>query len=261
MISGNTISDLVGGFAFAVQVDGVSANVAVSNNTFQLGQLVSDFGVDNSAAIALFRCHSVATVSDNTINIGPGLVFSGIIFSGAADARYHVSGNTINGMGPFTDGIDVAGATGDSGPTVAAVIEHNSMTGNLQGGIGLFGAVSQSTIQSNTMAGDAVVAIGVGPLFPGDQVDQAISNRFLNNDIATVANSIASIFFDTNTVNNLVRGQCVSVLDLGTGNDVSCPNPHSNVNSAAFATRQQILQRAFQARSAIHSQWNDVNQQ
>ena len=263
VISGNTFEDLSGSFSIAVQVDSVAANVTVSDNTFQLGQLASDLGLNNSGAIACIRCHSVVTISGNMITIGPGIVFDGIAMVGDADARYHVHDNTISSQGPITDGIDVFGQGGDPGPTVAAVIEHNNITvhNGTSGfnGLSLIGAVSQSTIQGNTLNGDAGVALDALALFPGDQIDQGVSNRFLFNDIANVTVSFSHVAFDTNTVNNIVRGQCVDVIDLGIGNDISCPNFHSKVNSSSFTTRQQMIQRALQAQSAVRAQSNGAN--
>jgi hypothetical protein len=253
IISGNTFGDLSGSFAIAVQVDSVAANVTISNNTFQLGQLATDAGFNNSAAISCLRCHSVVTISGNMITIGLGIVFDGISIEGDADARYHVFDNTINCQGPWPDGIDVFGQTGAQGPTVSAVIERNSITVHNEffTGIGLVGAVSNCTVQGNTVTGDAGAALVATFLFPnGDLVS---SNRFLNNDITSLNASLASIFFDTNTLNNLVRGQCVSVLDLGTGNDVSCPNPASHAASFPTATRQQLIQRALQSQGAVHA--------
>ena len=255
IISGNTFGDLTGNFAIGVQVDSVQANVTISNNTFQLGQLETDAGFVNSAAIAALRCHSPVSISGNVITIGLGIVFDGIFIEGDADARYHVFDNTINCQGPWPDGIDVFGQTGGQGPTVSAIIERNSITvhNGFFAGIALVGAVNNCTLQGNTVNGDAGAAFVASFPFPnGDTVN---SNRFLNNDIGSLNASVASIFFDTNTLNNVVRGQCVSVLDLGTGNDVSCPNTRSQAAaaSAAIAARNQMLQRALQFQALVRA--------
>ena len=261
IISGNTFGDLTGNFAIGVQVDSVQANVTILNNSFQLGQLATDAGFANSAAIACVRCHSLVAISNNTITIGPGFVFNGITLEGDADARYHVFDNTINCQGPWPDGIDVFGVTGDTGPIVSAVIERNIITvhNGFFAGIGVAGAISNCTFQGNTVTGDAGAAFIASFLVPnGDIVS---SNRFLNNDIATLTPSLAAIFFDTNTLNNLVRGQCVSVFDLGTGNNVSCPNSRSHAASAsaAISARNQMLQRALQAQSAVRTESSNAN--
>lgn len=266
VISGNTFGDLTGDFSIAINVDTVAANVTISNNTFQLGQSPTDLGFVNSAAIAAIRCHAPVNIFGNTIAIGPGVVFSGIVIIGGPDARYHVFSNTLNTQGPFTDGIDTIGVTGDPGVTVSAVIENNSInllnTDIAQGsGIGLIGAVTKSTIQGNVITGSGPTAMFGGGSFLGDPTLKVSNNRFLFNDISQLIPSVASIFFDQQTVNNTVRGQCVAVIDLGTGNDISCPNSHSNVNSGAFTTRQQMIQRALQAQSAVRAQSNDVNPQ
>jgi len=66
---------------------------------------------------------------------------------------------------------------------LSAVVEHNSVTvhnsATFFNGIVLLGAVSQITIQGNKVMGDVGVAMGAGAIFPGDQIDQPISNRFL----------------------------------------------------------------------------------
>jgi hypothetical protein len=258
VVSGNTFGDLGGDFSFAVNLDTVAANVTISNNTFLLGQSVSDLGFFGSSAIGCTRCHSVVTICGNMITIGPGVVFSGMSIDGDADARYHISGNTINSQGPLTDGIDIIGVTGGTGPVVAAVIEHNAITvhnsANLFAGIDLIGAVSQSTIEGNTVTGDTGVALSGFSFFPGDQIDQTISNRFLNNDIAsvTVPPGFPLVFFDTTTVNNILRGQCVTVVDLGVGNDISCPNPNSHAALFSNTAHLQHLQHALQSQAAVH---------
>jgi hypothetical protein len=116
------------------------------------------------------------------INIGPGVVLSGIAILGGTDARYHVFDNTINSYGPFTDGIDAIGVTGDTGATVGAVIEKNSinlLNADLQfgSGIGLLGTVTQSTVQGNVVIGNGPTALyAIGAIAPGELVS---NNRFL----------------------------------------------------------------------------------
>jgi len=146
---------------------------------------------------------------------------------------------------------------------LSAVVEHNSVTvhnsATFFNGIVLLGAVSQSTIQGNKVIGDVGVAMGAGAIFPGDQIDQPISNRFFFNDIASVLASISAIFFDSTTMNNIVRGLCVSVIDLGTGNDVSDRNPRRQAALNVMATRQQQIQRALQAQSGARAPLNRVD--
>jgi hypothetical protein len=256
VISGNTFGDLTGEFSIAIQVDTVAANVTISNNTFQLGQSATDLGFVNSSAIACIRCHSAVTISGNMITLGPGIVLGGISIIGGPDARYHVFGNTINTQSPFADGIDAVGLTGDPGATVSAVVESNSInllnTDIQQGsGIGLLGTVTNSTIQGNVVTGNGPTALyAIGSLAPGEEVS---NNRFVFNDIAQLAPSVATIFFDEQTEYNIVRGQCVSVLDLGLNNNISCPNPASHAASFPTATRQQLIQRALEAQSQVRA--------
>jgi hypothetical protein len=168
-----------------------------------------------------------------------------------------VLGNTINTEGPITDGIDIIGdQTRDPGATLSGVVERNTI--NLLNadiaegsGIGLLGTVTNSTIQGNVVTGNGPTAVfAFGAFAPGEEVS---NNRFLFNDIASVNASFATIFFDEQTANNIVRGQCVSVVDLGVGNDISCPNPRSHATSAAIAARKQILQGAVDAQSQNRS--------
>jgi len=261
VISNNTFGDLTGDFSIAIQVDSVAANVTISNNNFQLGQLATDLGFVNSGAIACVRCHSPVTISNNMINIGPGVVLSGIAILGGQDARYHIVGNTINSQGPFTDGIEAIGVTGDTGPTVAAVIEHNSInllnTDIQQGsGIGLLGTVTNSTIEGNIVTGNGPTALyAIGAIAPGELVS---SNRFLFNDIAQLTPSVASIALLEQTANNVVRGQCVPVLDLGVNNDISCPNRRSRAPSTAVSAHAQQVQRALQAQATVRKQMSSL---
>jgi hypothetical protein len=256
IISGNSIGDLTGNFAIGVQVDSVAANVTISNNSFQLGQLASDPGFVNSAAIACVRCHSAVTISGNIITIGPGFVASGITVFGGPDARYRVFSNTINSAGPVADGIDLIGLTGDPGVTVSAIVENNTinlLNTDLEfgSGIGLLGTVTNSTVQGNIVTGNGPAALyALGAIAPGELVS---SDRFLFNDIAQLTPSVASIAFLEQTANNVVRGQCVSVLDLGLNNNISCPNPASHTASFPTATRQQLIQRALEAQSQVRA--------
>ena len=226
-----------------------------------------------TVAIQIFVSSGIGVIGNEIENVVPDPLLIGFTQSDGIDVGNggnpaNISGNVVisgNTVGDLTGDFSIAIQV-DSVAANVTISNNTFQLGQSPTDVGFVNssgiacirchsvvAISNNMFQGNTVSGDAVVAILASFLVPnGDIVS---SNTFLNNDIASLAASLASIFFDTNTLNNLVRGQCVSVLDLGIGNDVSCPNSHSNVASAsaAIAARNQMLQRAMQAQSAVHA--------
>jgi hypothetical protein len=236
VIAGNVIGNLTGDFSIGIQLDTIGANVDISNNFFKIGQTVADnVGDAESAGIAAVRCHKPVLISGNVITIGPGTVYSGIVMVGDSDALFRVIGNFIDSQGPFTDGIDAfQDLSSANGGIDSAVINSNwihlasSNPSAPVGGIILVGAVSRSTVQGNTITGkNAQAAFGCIADYDGDTTDQAVGNHFLFNEISHLSVSLASIYFDVNTLNNVVIGQCGATgIDLGVGNVFQCSDRH-----------------------------------
>jgi hypothetical protein len=250
-ISGNTIENLTGDFALGIQLDRVWAKTEILFNTFQLAQ-TGEGGSVESSAILCARCNKAVSISGNLIRLGSGTAYSAIWIEGNSAAAYRVSFNVIESQSPEADGISVWGITaGDETPTLAPVIQNNSiaMQSTQYFGISLYGAVSQSTIQRNIITGDGSVALAVIDPFI-EPSDVAVANRFLFNNIANFHASDASIYLDYNSVNTVVLGQCSTVIDLGTGNQVSCSTrvAHSGLTKNKWdQDRLQRVDNAFQA--------------
>jgi hypothetical protein len=69
------------------------------------------------------------------------------------------------------------------------------------------------------IVGDSAFGFLVGAFY---DTDVEASNQLIDNDLESFNASVASIYLDTNTQNTTVKGMCGTVIDLGTGNHVSC---------------------------------------
>src|SRR5713226_2373439 len=124
------------------------------------------------------------------------------------------------------------------------------------GGISLYGLVTGSSIGANKIAGDSAFALQANQGF-FNPADLSSSNRFLGNDISQFTSSVANAFLGPNTLDNIVLGNCGSLIDLGAGNFVTCGtlttgNPNGAA-SAAGAQKQQILQRLMSSFSVART--------
>jgi len=123
------------------------------------------------------------------------------------------------------------------------------------GGISLYGLVTGSLIGENTIAGDSAFALQANQGF--NPANLASSNRFQGNNISQLTSSVADVFLGPNTLDNIVLGNCGSLIDLGAGNFVTCGtlttgNPNGAA-SAAGAQKQQILQRLMSSFSVART--------
>jgi hypothetical protein len=143
---------------------------------------------------------------------------NGVVVNSPLEDRVLIRDNTVMCANPFADGIILM----ERGSAVSgAVIDGNVvvMHGSVSGAISLYGAVGNSRVRSNRIWGDGAYALQVAQLDPGAM---ASSNRFLGNNLSGFTSSVADVFFDVNTGDNLLVGRCASVLDLGTNNHTTC---------------------------------------
>jgi hypothetical protein len=249
VISRNYIHGLDGEFEIAFQADGVGANMIISDNTLELGEIVggSD-GQFNSEGIAIVTSSGPALITGNKITIGNGVFYGGIDLFGAGsggalitanqissgqgtsddaigvygpNGLIQILGNVITSQSSNVDGIFLAGLSLYGGNIDKALVLGNSVTlhHSSYGGITLYGAVSNSDIDLNYIAGDSAYALdGVSS---GDPSELCQSNKFLGNLITHYVGFVSTIYLDTNTRNNVVRGPYATVIDNGTGNHVS----------------------------------------
>jgi hypothetical protein len=249
VISRNYIHGLDGEFEIAFQADGVGANMIISDNTLELGEIVGGTdGQFNSEGIAIVTSSGPALISGNKITIGNGVFYGAIDLFGAGSGGALITGNQISiGQGTSDDAIGVYGPNGlvqilgnvitSQSPNVDAIflaglslyggnidgalVLGNSVTihHSSYGGITLYGAVSNSDIDLNYITGDSAYALDA--VSSGDPSELCQANKFLGNLITHYAGSVSTIYLDTNTRNNVVRGPYATVIDNGTGNHVS----------------------------------------
>lgn len=248
IVSGNRISGLKGEFEFGLQADGVAATMNISNNTLNLADVVGgNYGDVDSEGIAIVGSSGAATISRNKIFVGAGVCYDPIVIFGAQSGtalieanqisiapgncydaigvfgitgQVEISRNSINSASAIADGIELVGGSLYGGDLTNALVHGNSiiMQNSSYGGISLYGAVSQCTIASNQVSGSAAYALDGSKV--NDPSDICQQNAFLHNDTTQLTASVATIFLDTNTVGNIVKGPFETVIDYGTGNRI-----------------------------------------
>jgi hypothetical protein len=184
----------------------------------------------NLAGIILIWPGAETVIEDNSIVPGPGDTEprdwgNGIHLLGAwrrvQDTPVIIRNNEISAEGPGAHGIFAFGDEVFNYAVQNTVIERNRITmNNGWTGIGLWGKVGNSNVRNNRISGNAEVALMLGAGF-FDPTEESKSNVFTGNNIATFESSTADVFFDTNTVNNVLQGHSGSVIDLGTGNRIT----------------------------------------
>jgi hypothetical protein len=236
-VSENVIDGLGAIFSNGIQFDTVAADVKITGNIIRN---VNSVNTVTGGGITIIRCQKSVFIADNLIIPGASQSSSagGVFIDGDHDAVYKVIHNEVAVEGPNEDGIDVAGGapTGTTG-TVNAVIRENYITlrnASNSGGIVLFDLVTDSLIEENKIEGDGFLALGVTTY--GFQIGIASLNRFIDNDIEGFSSSFADVFFDANAQNNLMVGECKSVIDLGVGNSATCDADRSDSAKAMAST-------------------------
>jgi hypothetical protein len=79
--------------------------------------------------------------------------------------------------------------------------------------------VAQAKKSIAAVTGDSAYALDA--LSSGDSSELCQSNKFLGNLITHYVGPVSTIYLDVNTQNNVVRGPYTTVIDKGTGNQVS----------------------------------------
>lgn len=234
-IADNVVENLFSAdFANAIQCDEVVADMEITGNTINIGEghhRIRGWG------ITVIHSHSSVLIDQNLL--GPDMADDGIVIWGDADAVYHVSRNTVITENPFADGIVAFGGL-VSEPTVRPVIEKNQVTmhNSLFGGISLYDLVTGAYVGENKIEGDGAFALVANEAF-GNPANLTTANRFQGNDISHFNASVADVFLGANTRDNVVLGQCSSVIDLGLNNFVTCGQlTNGNLIGEQMATAQ-----------------------
>jgi hypothetical protein len=231
VIANNVIENLGAEFANGIQLDEVAAAVDISGNTIRFQQSNGDV---QTVGITAFRSHSRVSIVGNDISMGPGSLNAfpaPVLVGGDHDARYVVAFNNILTDHPNGDGIQVTG--GDfSEPTQGAQVFGNHITihsssGGSSGpslfgaaGVDVFGAVNDSLIATNVIEGTSAFALDVDEGFVSTSISDA--DQLLLNDISGHTSLITDVYFGTNTSNMSFAGHCLSDIDLGVDNKITC---------------------------------------
>jgi hypothetical protein len=103
-------------------------------------------------------------------------------------------------------------------------------------------------VQDNVVDGDGSYALQVST-FGLPPIGTASFNGFIENQIDSFTPSVADIFLDANSANNVVIGECTSVLDLGVNNSVRCSG--ENAHSADPHTALSATSSALAVKSSL----------
>ena len=183
----------------------------------------------NFAGIILIVPGAETVIEDNTIVTGPGDIQprfggNGIHLLGAwdrvQDAPVIMRKNEIRVEGPEAEGIHAFGDEVYNYPVQNLSVEKNHITvADGLAGIGLWGEVLGGDVSNNRLRGDAQYAMLLGAGF-FDPTEQSVGNTLVGNHIAAFDASVADVFFDANTFDNVLKGHGGTVIDLGTGNQI-----------------------------------------
>jgi hypothetical protein len=217
LIEDNTIEDIQASLGYGLALVGFAAEMHVVRNTIR----------DAATAGILLLLHAgPAFVEENNVVPGlsryPGIYAdfgTGILVVEAQGGKAYIWRNHFVCDNPQADGIalvgdNVGGAVNQSAVVSNQVTMHNS----LFGGISLYGLASGNYVGQNQILGDGALALLVSEgSFPEDT---AVSNTFTGNNIALFQSSVADVFLDVNSMDNVLAGDSGTVMDLGTGNRI-----------------------------------------
>lgn len=184
----------------------------------------------NFAGIILILPGAETVIEENTIVPGPGDITpryggNAIHLLGAwkrvQDAPVLIRNNVLSVEGPEAEGIHAFGDEVYNKKVQNLSVEKNEITvTDGLAGIGLWGEVVGAEVRNNRIRGGAQYAMLLGAGF-FDPTEQSVGNKFTGNNISTFDASVADVFFDTNTLDNVLKGHGGTVIDLGIGNIIT----------------------------------------
>jgi hypothetical protein len=232
-IRDNTIQDIRGDHGVGISQYGNRGRVDITGNRVT---------GTNTLALETGSSGGRNTVENNYLAPGaptsayPGAVGTGLEVNGGAG--YRLVGNHVACANPIAICMFLFGSTTVPGftPLTSSVVRDNHIESqaNLVDGIVLYGQVSGVTVADNNVTGKGEAAVGA---FCRDAASDLAGNRFRDNDIATFSGSLASVYFDTCSHDNVFTGFCGKLIDLGTHNQVTCEE----------AQRESVQQRGLAA--------------
>ncbi|HEX4138922.1 MAG TPA: hypothetical protein VHY09_01130, partial [Candidatus Methylacidiphilales bacterium] len=248
-ITGNYIHGLDGQYEFGVQAFSITTTTNILGNTIQVGYATdAAAGQVDAEALTIGRCPGASNITGNNIQIGPGVGLDGIAVYGPSTGAATIVGNevsvaetafcyeaigvngsvgavqilanSIDTQSSWADAVALVGSP-DRGTVTNVAVGLNliEIDNSNFGAIGLYGAVTKSTVSLNLITGEAAFALSANS--DGNPADIISSNTFLSNVFLGFTATDATLFLDTNTQNNVWRGPYATVINKGTGNTIS----------------------------------------
>jgi hypothetical protein len=233
-IAGNVIDDVNAPFAHGILQFAARGDVLIAGNQVSRTQEIAIESTGNAGR---------TRIVDNTVAPGPqryqrGAAGTGIEANGPGS--YKINDNSATCVNPNAICVFVFGATGffNFQPVIAPVIKDNQIIAGADGvdGIGLLGQVSRGYVADNeiTGIGEAAFVVVGAACCSGNNL---FANTFAGNDIENFTSTFADVYMDQSTHDNVFKGDCRTVLDLGTANQITCES-EAHAQHQAAATRQ-----------------------
>jgi hypothetical protein len=232
-IRDNTIQDIRGDHGDGISQYGNRGRVDITGNRVT---------GTNTLALETSSSGGQNTVENNYLAPGaptstyPGAVGTGLEVNGGGG--YRLVGNHVACANPIAICVFLFGSTTVPGftPLTSTVVSDNHVESqaSLVDAIVLYGQVSGVTVADNEVTGKGEAALGA---FCRDTASDLAGNRFRDNDIAAFSGSLASVYFDTCSHDNVFTGFCGKLIDFGTHNQITCEE----------AERESMQQRGLAA--------------
>jgi hypothetical protein len=216
-ISGNVVERVFADLSYGVAIAGFDATAEIGDNTFRDTRDTGILVVGGSQTVSIENNLVVpgAAPYPGFFSVGNG------IFVGQGKGAFRIRRNTVVCGNPFADGIALSGhiAAPDAVPA-SSVVEHNHVTmqGSMFGAITVYGQIDPSLIANNLVRGDGAFAMQVAAAFGNEQTRAVV---FRGNNIADFKSSVANVFLDTITHENVLVGHSGTVVDLGVANRIT----------------------------------------
>jgi hypothetical protein len=142
------------------------------------------------------------------------------IVAGQGSGPLRLRRNSILCGNPWADGIALNGLAFPNRAPGSSVVEHNDVTmhGSMFGGITIYGQLDPSLFANNRVRGDGAFAALVTTFF-GPEAGRG--HVFRGNNLTGFVSSVADVFFDVHTRENVLVGNPGTVLDLGMDNRIT----------------------------------------
>jgi hypothetical protein len=243
-IAENLVERVFADLSYGVAMAGFGATTTIARNIFR--------GTTDTGILVVGGTQPV-WIEDNLIVPGdrpfPGFFSTGNgIFVGQGRGAFYIRRNVVVCGNPFADGIALSGhIVAPNRVPGGSVVERNDVTmrNSIFGGITIYGQIDPSLIATNRVRGNGAYAIFFSSYFGNEQTSSIV---FRGNDIAEFRSTVADVFFDAITRDNVLTGQSGTVVDLGVNNRItgfSLTGPAIGPEMEAAQTRKRELLKTF----------------